>query len=190
MTAINTNINRILLFAGAGLVSGIISGLGQYVLPDIDLIQQHYPAVVLGITLYLCGTCLGGLHSKKPLVSLLVLVIFSLLGWRISIDVGYALGGPAPYVTAGAMGAFIVAWGWLLAWGMPASRDWKFILMITLAGILGGLFFDIAERIWTMKEPVWELVLFCEWQTLLLAAIAVAHQRFNLNQGQSRINSD
>jgi len=175
MTAIITNRNSVLLFAGAGVVSGIIRSFAHYVLPDIQVIQQNYPAVILGITLYLCGTFLAGIYSKKPLLSLLVLVIFSLLGWRISIDVGYALGGPAPFITTGAMGAFVVAWGWLLAWGIPA-RDWKFILVVTLAGILGGLVFDMADRFWSMKEPVWELVLFCEWQSLVLTGIAIAHR--------------
>ena len=176
MIAIFTAKNRILLFAVAGLASGSISGLGQYILPDIQLLQQHYPPVVLGIALFLCGICQGGISSRKPLLSLLALIIFCILGWRISIDVGYSLGGPAPFVTAGAFGAFVVAWGWLLAWGIP-SRDWRFILIVTCAGVLGGLVFQIADRIWSMQEPVWELVLFSEWQGLLLAGIAIAQQK-------------
>jgi hypothetical protein len=176
MTIIYTARTRILLFAVAGVVSGVISGLAQYVLPDIPWIQQHYPAVVLGVTLYLCGIYLAGIQSRKPLLSLLALIIFCILGWRISIDVGYSLGGPAPFVTAGAMGALVVAWGWLLAWGIPA-RDWKFILLVTLAGTLGGLVFQIADTLWVMKEPLWELILFSEWQGLLLASIAIAQQR-------------
>lgn len=172
----NMSMTRILLFAAAGLLSGIISALGQYILPDIQLLQQHYPPVVLGITLYLCGIYVAGLQNTKPLWRLLVLIIFCVIGWRISIDVGYSLGGPAPFISAGALGAFVVAWGWLLAWGIP-TRDWRFILCVTLAGILGGLIFQIADRLWTMKEPVWELFLFGEWQCLLLAGIASAHQR-------------
>jgi len=176
MTIIITARTRILLFAAAGVVSGVISGLGQYVLPDIPWLQQHYPAVILGVTLYLCGACQSGIQSGKTLLSLLSLIIFSILGWRISIDVGYSLGGPAPYVTAGAMGAFVVAWGWLLAWGIP-TRDWKFILIVTLAGILGGLVFQIADKLWEMKEPFWALFLFSEWQCLLFTGIAIAQQR-------------
>ena len=178
MTTKSTVRTRILLFAVAGLVSGIISALGQYVLPDIQLVQQHYPPVILGITLYLCGTRLAGAQSRKPLLSLLALIIFSILGWRISIDVGYALGGPAPFVTAGACGAFVVAWGWLMAWGIP-SRDWRFILIVTLAGILGGLVFQIADKLWEMKEPLWELFLFGEWQCILLTGIAIAQHSCN-----------
>ena len=181
MTSMQTNRTRILLFAAAGLVSGIISGLGQYYLPDLQWIQQHYPPVVLGITLYLCGAWLAGLKSRKPLLSLLALIIFSILGWRISIDVGYSLGGPTPYVTAGALGAFVVAWGWLLAWGVP-TRDWKFILTVTLAGILGGFVFQIADKFWAMREPYWALFLFSEWQCLLLAGIAIAHQRLKIQK--------
>lgn len=176
MTTIYTARTRILLFSVAGLVSGIISALGEYFLPDIQLIQQHYPPVVLGVTLYLCGTRVAGLESRKPLLSLLALIIFSILGWRISIDVGYSLGGPTPYVTAGAMGAFVVAWGWLLAWGVP-TRDWRFILRVTLSGMLGGFVFQIADTLWEMKDPFWTLFLFSEWQCLLLAGIAIAQQR-------------
>ena len=167
---------RILLFAIAGFISGIISAMRQFILPDIQLIELHYPPVILGITLYLCGFHVAGMRARKPLLSLLVLIIFSTLGWRISIDVGYALGGPVPYVTAGAVGAFVVAWGWLLALCVP-TRDWRFILIVTLAGVLGGLLFQIADWLWEMKEPVWELILFSEWQCLVLAAIAIAHQR-------------
>jgi len=177
MTARYSARTRIAIFAIAGAASGIISGLGQYFLPDIQLVQQHYPALILGITLFLCGYYLAGIQSRKPLLSLLALIIFSILGWNISIDLGYALGGPAPFVTAGAFGAFVVAWGWLLAWCVP-TRDWRFILIVTCAGAVGGLVFLIADQIWSMEEPVWELVLFTEWQGLLLAGIAIAHQRF------------
>lgn len=168
-------LTRILLFAAAGIIAGIISALGQYVLPDIQWVLQHYPPVVLGLALYLCGTYVSGMRNTKPLLRLLVLVIFCVLGWRISIDVGYRLGGPAPFVTAGALGAFVVAWGWLLAWGIP-TRDWRFILTVTLAGILGGFIFQVADQLLTLKEPAWELVLFSEWQGLVLAGIAIAQQ--------------
>jgi hypothetical protein len=167
--------SKILLFAVAGALSGVVSALCQYILPDIPWIQQHYPPVILGITLYLCGVFLAGIQNRKPLLSLTALIIFSILGWRISIDVGYALGGPAPYVTAGALGAFVVAWGWLLAWGMPV-RDWKFILIVVLAGTLGGLIFHIADLVWKLPDPYWALLLFTEWQCLLLTGIAVAQQ--------------
>jgi len=178
----NTAATRILLFATGGFLAGIVNALGQYVLPDIQVLQQHYPPVVVGITLYLCGIYVAGFVSRKPLLSLLTLIIFCVFSWRIAIDVGYALGGPAPFVTSGGLGAFVVAWGWLLAWGIP-TRDWRFILVVTLAGILGGLVFQIADTTLSMKEPVWELLLFCEWQALVLAGIAYAHQAFiKINQ--------
>ena len=181
MTTLYTARTGILLFALAGVVSGVISGLGQYILPDIQWVQQHYPPVILGITLYLCGIHVAGIQSRKPLLSLLALIIFCILGWRISIDVGFALSGPAPFVTAGAMGALVVAWAWLLAWGIPA-RDWKFILRVTLAGTLGGLVFQIVDVFLQMKDPYWALFLFGEWQCLLLAGIAFAHQRLKIQK--------
>lgn len=168
---------RILLFAASGLLAGIVNAMGHYLLPDIEVIQQHYPPVVLGITLYLCGIYVSGFLARKPLLSLLALIIFCIFSWRIAIDVGYILGGPAPFVTAGGLGAFVVAWGWLLSWGVP-TRDWRFILTVTLAGILGGLVFQGVDGMWSLQEPYWELILFTEWQALVLAGIAYAHHTF------------
>jgi hypothetical protein len=165
---------RILLFAVAGLLSGMVSGMGQFFLLDNQLIQQYYPALVLGIVLYLCGIYVARIEIRNALFSLFILIISCIIGWRISIDVGYGLGGPVPYVTAGALGAFVVAWGWLLSWRIR-SNILMFVLIVTVSGTLGGIVFQIADQLLEMKEDVWVLFLFGEWQCILLTGIALAH---------------
>ncbi len=171
MHAVKTNI---LIFAIAGLISGIISGMGQFILPDKQLFQQYYPAFVLGIFLYLCGIYIAHIEISKKLLSLVILIISCIIGWRISIDVGYDLGGPVPFVTAGTLGAFVVAWGWLLSWRIH-SNFLMFVVVVTVSGALGGLVFQIADQLLEMKEDVWVLFLFGEWQCILLTGIAIAH---------------
>lgn len=166
----------LLYCAAAGLLSGLIAAAGPYILPDIQIVQRYYPAVIFAVALYLSGALLLGIRTGKPLLNLPVLIIFTALGWKISMDTGFALGGPAPYALAGTLGAFIVAWGWLLAWGLP-GRDWKFLVTVSLAGMLGGLAFQVLDALWSMRQPLWALVLFSEWQCLVLGAIAFAHQK-------------
>ena len=169
-----TEKTKILLFAITGLISGIISGLSQFILPDIQLIQQYYPPLILGIFLYLCGIYIARIEISKKILSLVILIISCIIGWRISIDVGYDLGGPVPFVTAGALGAFVVAWGWLLSWRIR-SDFLMFVVVVTASGALGGLVFQMADQLLEMKEDVWVLFLFCEWQCILLTGIALAH---------------
>ena len=171
-----TEKTKVLSFAIAGLFSGIISGMGQFFLPDIQLIQQYYPTLVLGVFLYLCGIYIARIEISNKLLSLVILIISCIIGWRISIDVGYDLGGPAPFVTAGTLGAFVVAWGWLLSWRIR-SNILMFVMIVTAAGATGGLVFQIADRLFEMKNELWALVLFSEWQCILLTGIAIAHQK-------------
>ncbi|MBI4005388.1 MAG: hypothetical protein HY356_01860, partial [Gammaproteobacteria bacterium] len=73
---------KILLFAITGLISGIVSGLSQFILPDIQLIQQYYPPLILGIFLYLCGIYIARIEISKKILSLVILIISCVIGWR------------------------------------------------------------------------------------------------------------
>lgn len=66
--------------AGIGLVSGIISSLGQYFLPENQIIVQTYPALVLGTFLFLCGYYVFQIPISNPLLSCINLVIFCIIG--------------------------------------------------------------------------------------------------------------
>ncbi len=165
---------RILLFAIAGLISGVISGMGQFILPDDEIFPKYYPAVILGIFLYLAGRYLANIKTSNDIFSLIILIIASIAGWRLSINVGFDLGGPVPFVSAGTLGAFVVALGWLFAWKIRFNILIH-IIIITVSGALGGLVFQFADSMIQMTEEMWVIFLFTEWQCILLLGIALAH---------------
>lgn len=165
---------RLLSFVCLGLLSGLVNGTTQYFLPDIQIVMDYYPSVLLGIFLYIAGQYLVYPGNKLHLLKLFILIIFSSLGWRLSINLGFMLGGPVPYGNAGAVGAFMVALGWLLAWRIR-SGILIFVLVITIAGTMGGLVFQIIDATITMSEALWIFVLFTEWQSILFLGIALAY---------------
>jgi hypothetical protein len=74
------------------------------------------------------------------------------------------------------MGALAVALGWVIAWKIR-SGILKLVVIVTLAGALGGGIFELVDAVFDDSEEIWVLILFCEWQTILFAGIAFAHQR-------------
>lgn len=168
------DISGILAFAFVGLIAGLVNWSGMFFLPDVPVIQQYYPSVVLGIFLFLAGRYVANLKSFNQLLSLIILIVFSSIGWRASIEYGHALGGPVPFVNAGIVGAFAVAIGWILAWQVRTGVI-KLIIIVTLAGALGGGIFQLIDMVLSDSENLWVLILFCEWQALLFAGIAFAH---------------
>ena len=169
-----------MMFAGTGLASGFISGLGQYFLPEHQLIVQTYPALVLGVFLFLCGHYVLQISINNPLLSCINLVFFSLIGWRASVDIGYEIGGPVPFLTAGVLGSFFVALGWLLSWNIR-STIMKFILIVTASGAIGGLVFQLTDILFVLSEEIWTFTLFIEWQIILMTGIAFAHQKLKIS---------
>ena len=170
------DISGILAFAFIGLTAGLTNWSGLFFLPDIPVIQQYYPAVVLGIYLYIAGRYVAHLKAINHFLSLIILIVASSIGWRTSIEIGHAMGGPVPFVNAGAMGALAVALGWVIAWKIR-SGILKLVVIVTLAGALGGGIFELVDTVFDDSEEIWVLILFCEWQTILFAGIAFAHQR-------------
>ena len=170
------DISGILAFAFIGLVSGLTNWSGMFFLPDIPVIQHYYPSVVLGIYLYIAGRYVANLKAFNHFLSLIILIIASSIGWRASIEFGHAMGGPFPFVNAGATGALAVAFGWVIAWNLRYGIL-KLILIVTLAGALGGGIFEVVDTVFNDSEKIWVLILFCEWQTILFAGIAFSHQR-------------
>jgi hypothetical protein len=169
------DISLILAFAFLGLMAGLTNWSGLFFLPDIPVLQQYYPAVVLGIYLYIAGRYVARLKAMNLLLCLIILIVASSIGWRTSIEIGHAMGGPVPFINAGAMGALAVALGWVIAWQIRTGI-FKLIVIVTLAGALGGGIFELVDTVFDDSEKIWVLILFCEWQTILFASIAFAHQ--------------
>ncbi len=46
--------------------------------------------------------------------------------------------------------------------------------MITGAGTLGGLVFQVMESLFKMTDDIWVLVLYLEWQVILLLGVGLA----------------
>jgi|SRR5688572_8185943 len=167
---------QIFLYAGAGLACAVLCWAGGRVLPQ-SLFLNFYPGIVLGMTLVALGHVLGEIPRPRLWIAALLLPAFSTLGWRLAVDVGYEYGRPVPYVTAGAMGAFFVAIGLLLAWRIQ-KRAVMLVCMVTAAGALGGVVFQLIHKaIDGIGGDYPVLILFAEWQVLLMLGIALAMAR-------------
>ena len=135
-----------------------------------------YPGMVLGLALLAVGQVLGEIPRSRLWVAALLLPTFCMLGWRLAVDVGFQYGAPLPYVAAGAMGAFSVAIGLLLAWRIQ-NKAVLLVSIVSAAGALGGLVFQLIEKFIDGSGDYWGLILFVEWQTLLMLGIALAMAR-------------
>ena len=167
---------KVFLFAMMGLLSGVVCWALQFVLPETQWIIDYYPAVVLGVFLFIAGEYIAGAGSMQKVATLVVLVIVSMLGWRLAIQVGYDLGGPVPFGNAGALGALIMALGLLLAWRLRGGIL-KFVTIVTAFGAVGGVIFHFLDK-WFIgameQDDIWILILFAEWQSIFMVGVAVA----------------
>lgn len=174
--------NNLFYFPCMGILSGFVCGAGEFFLPDIEIIINYYPSTVLGVFLFLSGSHLTYTHIHKNIFPLIVLIIFCSLGWRFAVSYAYSWGGPVPYLNAGAVGAFMVALGWIFAWQIKTGIL-KYIFTITISGVIGGLAYQLIDSIITMGETLSVFVLFIEWQTLLFLGIAMTITKKDPLQG-------
>jgi hypothetical protein len=167
---------QIPLFAAVGLVSGLVCWLGQYFLPESFFVTKVYPGVVLGVFIYIACRFIAECRSDNHIRSFAFILVASAAGWRLAVDVGYDLGGPVPFAIAGAMGAAALSLGVIMAWRVHYSKAAAFVAIVTVAGTLGGLLFNLIDRLSGMydRDTLWVLTLFCEWQAVLLIGIALA----------------
>jgi hypothetical protein len=167
---------QIPLFAAVGVVSGIVCWLGQYFLPESFFVTKVYPGIVLGVFIYIACRFIAACQSDNHIRSFVFLIVASAAGWRLAVDIGYSLGGPVPFAIAGAMGAAALSLGVIMAWRVHYSKAAVFVAIVTMAGALGGLLFNLIDRFSGMydRDTWWVLTLFCEWQAVLMIGIALA----------------
>ncbi|HEY3486526.1 MAG TPA: hypothetical protein VGL10_00535, partial [Gammaproteobacteria bacterium] len=125
----------------------------------------------------------GAAGMAHKAVSFFILAVFSMIGWRLSMQVGYELGGPVPFVNAGALGGLVLTLGLLFAWRIRAGA-WKFAGIATATGTVGGLVFHFIDQYFIgalQNDDIWILFLFAEWQTIFMMGVAIA-----LNYGRSK----
>jgi hypothetical protein len=126
------------LFFILGLASGTACWALQFVLPDKQWLTDYYPALVLGFFVHAAGAHAAGMTYSRRIPALVALLVASLLAWRLAIGVGHDLGGPAPFVNAGALGALVMGLGLLLVWYIR-SLAWKITAIIIMFVGLAGL---------------------------------------------------
>jgi hypothetical protein len=164
------------LFFILGLISGTVCWALQFVLPETQWIVDYYPGAVLGIFLYVGGAYVAGMNARSRILALIISIAASILGWRLAVQVGYDLGGPVAFVNAGTLGALVLALGLLFGWHIRAGA-WKFVLLVTVGGALGGLVFHFLDQ-WFIgameNDDIWILILFAEWQSIFMAGLALA----------------
>lgn len=167
---------QLLVFFAAGLISGVVCWLGLFFLAEGSLFMQIYPGLILGLVLFAAGQFYHLNRRFWPL-SLVVITGASIIGWRAALDIGYVHGDPVPMLAAGALGAAIVALGLIEGWAIR-RRIVFFLILVTLIGAAGG---EIARWIWDLfpqlGDDIWTLILFVEWQALVMLAVATAIRR-------------
>ncbi|MDZ7735783.1 MAG: hypothetical protein U5P41_06580 [Gammaproteobacteria bacterium] len=165
---------RFAVFVAAGVVSGVICWSGLFFIPEGSIWLRIYPGVVFGLVLFAVGQFYQLNRRRSRAYPLIVIVAASIAGWWAAPGIGFVYGRPVPMLTAGAFGALIVALGLIGAWGVR-KRIGSFLLLITITGALGG---QIAQLLWDyspqLDDDLWTLILFIEWQSLVMIAVAVA----------------
>jgi len=168
-----TRRGRLVVFILAGIASGVLAWGGGMLLPEGSLALDLYPGAAFGVCLFLAGQRAGyGKPRPWPQV-FAATVLASTASWRLAVDVGYMHGGPLPMVTAGALGALIVAAAAVWAWRL-AARAWPVLAATVLTGAIAAQGADLLWKAWpAMGDKAWTLVLFLEWQTLVLVALVL-----------------
>lgn len=157
-------------YIATGVIAALLCWAGGYVLPH-GQIAATWPGVALGLALFVLGVLDKRIPRSRMPLSAILLIVFTVAGWRLAVDVGYMYGKPVPFVVAGAMGAFCVSIGLLLTW-RPKVNYAKFVFLVTVFGALGGFIFRFIDYVLgTDSNPWWPLLLFLEWQTVLLFGI-------------------
>ncbi len=161
-------------FLVAGVVSGVVCWAGGFLLPEGSLALNVYPGLIVGLTLFALGRIHGLGEGVPRFLTLVILGIAGVAGWRAGVDIGYPHGGPLPMLTAGALGALVLALGVSLGWAVR-RKTLPYLAVVTLTGAVAGQIFElVSDASPYMNEQVWMLALFVEWQTLVLLSIGLA----------------
>ena len=174
-------------YLAAGALSGVLCWASGYVLPDGSLVSRSCPGIILGLTLAGLGHFLGVFPRHHRVVSALLLVVFTVAGWYLSVDIGFFNGEPLPYVVAGSIGGFCVSLGVVLAWRLE-RRGSLLVAVVTAAGALGGLLFRITTGLAeSITDDMWVLMLFVEWQLVLMTGLWFAMVRIEAASRDSKM---
>ena len=157
-----------------GLISGVLCWSGAYFLPETSLALKVFPGIIFGLALFLCGVWARAIPKSRRVWAGLLLLVFTIAGWRLPVELVAHLGDSFRYVFAGAIGSFVVALGLLAAWEAPRNRV-VFVILVTLSGTLGGLIFQlIPVGTFDINDKLKTLFLLVEWQTIVMLGVGFA----------------
>lgn len=162
-----------LQFLAAGAVSGLLCWLGGLIAPEHTLAIRIFPGLVFGLVLYAIGHHAGYAPPRRRAATATIVVVTSILSWRLAIDVGYMHGGPWPMLAAGALGGLVLALG--LAWAWQWRRH--VTLTVTAIALTGAFGAQCVQWMWNaspgMDERLQVSLLFVGWQALVMMVIAL-----------------
>ena len=164
-------LKHLAIYLCTGLISGVLCWSGIFFLPDTSLALKVYPGIIFGLALFLCGVWVGAIPKSHRGWAALLLVVVTIVGWRLSVALVDQFGDIFRYLIAGAIGVLVVALGLLAAWEAPQNRG-TFVFWVTLSGAFGGLIFQsIPAGTFDINDNLKTLFLFVEWQTVVMLGI-------------------
>jgi len=175
----NLNYRQLGMYLLVGVASGILC-----ILQGNLIGHRLLPGFVLGVMILLAGRYISRIGSRHLLLSPLILILFCGTGWYLASQHGanaYASGGYVSLlweVESGVIGGLFVGTGLAIAWKLKSI--WVVILLVTVAGGLGGVLF-VLQGTPLDEEQRW---MFVYWQGLVLLSIGVAVQ---INSNKSSI---
>lgn len=156
----------VLLFAIVGLFSGIAGGISMWLLPDTLFMSEYYPAIILGVFLYIAGAYIADTSSSRNLLGLFILTASCICGWYLAIVSNYVIGGSTI--------ALIISFGLLLVWKIR-SNILMFIIVVTVSGALGHLAIAVTQELINQSDKWFVMVFWGEFESILLAGTALAY---------------
>ncbi len=168
-------LTRHLVFLATGLISGLLSALVFFLDWLPQWLMDAYPGVVLGSCLYALLIWGARARARLPGFTWPLLTAFTVLGWRLAVHSVAWTAGPV-FLFAGTIGAAVMALGvWLAVQNITRVAAW--VALLAFAGGIGGLLFEWLDGLLDSAHFSWGLVLFCEWQALVLLGMSLAMQQ-------------
>ena len=168
-----TSATALVFFVG-GLVSAVLVWAGGMRLPEESLLLKIYPGVIFGAVLYMLGRWRGLAKNASQIHTMAIIMLASIVGWRMALDVGYAYGAPVPMLAAGALGGAVTTLGLIWAWRLRQHLVRGVVIVALTGGICGQAVALLWDAIPTMSESLEVLLLFVLWQAPVMLSIALA----------------
>ena len=154
-----------------GAASGTLCWLGARYLPQNGLAFDAYPGAIFGLCLHALGIYIIGVKPLNKIVSVIIIVIASIISWRLSISLGHT--GPVPFITSGLLGGGIISIALVIAWKLH-KKILPIVTWVTIAGGGGGAIFHAIDATISQSSELWPLLLFIEWQATVMLGVTLA----------------